>query len=331
MKKILDLDVYDGMIIIDPDNKGYPFVSCEEMSLLSVMNYYKKNYLPLMVKMNFIYKFNGEEEEHTFQSINPNLDDKFDLLENIGIERKIHVVEGSKELDLFRDCMINNHPVQFMIDLFYQEGREYYYNFQHGGHDVIGYGFDDEKEILHIIDNVRGYDKYEIRYDQVNRLRGAVQGTEIWEYINSKDINTFSDEYTKRMLDMYCRGIREQHDLRMNAINEISSLIERFSFCAANPNFSQNVNGEVYNKTSELCRMTYLRKFGLYKDDVSDQIEKLLREIVKKWKRIHSLICYKELSLYSAEDYTDEITCLEGIMGLEKELVDVLANGLADY
>lgn len=40
-KKKLEIDVYDGMIELGK-NKGYPFVSCDEMSFLSVMKYYKK-------------------------------------------------------------------------------------------------------------------------------------------------------------------------------------------------------------------------------------------------------------------------------------------------
>lgn len=326
MNKILDLDVFDGMINIDPSYISYPFITCYEMSLLSVVKYYKKSILPLMTKMNFAYKFNGANEDIIFLSINPDFDDRFDLLKSLRLERRTHEVEETNAMNCIRECISNDHPVQFMIDLFYQKGREYFYNFQHGGHYVNGYGFDDEKKIIHIIDNVQGYAKYTVKYEEFSTLRGEVQGSPIWEFVNCDDSIASSEEYDNRMIDMYCKGIKDQYDMRKDSLHEIEKLIDVFPVCASKVFFVENINGVLYNKISELCRIIYLRRFGIYDNKSSDSIEELLKRIIDKWKKIHSLLYYKKISQYSGNDFGKEISCLTEIIDIEKELCESLVK-----
>ena len=93
MKKILDVNVFDGLIKIDPAFRNYPFVTCYEMSMLSVLNYYHKNILPFMTKMNFTYKYYGKDADLVFYVVNSEFDSSFDVLKELGIEKRIHHVE----------------------------------------------------------------------------------------------------------------------------------------------------------------------------------------------------------------------------------------------
>ncbi len=328
MKKILDVNVFDGMIKINPAFSNYPFVTCFEMSMLSVLNYYHKNILPFMTKMNFSYKYYDKDADLIFYTITPEFDGSFDALKELGIEKRVHHVEEEKTLECLRNCIIDGHPTQFMIDLFYQEGKEFFYQFQHGGHYVNGYGIDDENGILHTIDNVHGYAKYEVKYEELNQLRGNYQGTEIWEFVNCNEIDTFSKSFEDRMINMYRSGIREQYDMRMEGINEIRIMRDSLPFCMEIPIFSMSMEGIAYNRISELCRLLYLRKYDLYQEDAENRIEELLRSIVKKWQKMYSLLNYKRMTEYSGEDYEKESICLNAIMDYEKELCDLLVNGL---
>ena len=326
MNKVLDLDVFDGMYNLDPSFKSYPYITCYEMSLLSVVKYFNKSISPLMTKMNFIYKFHGVNEDLVFLSDNPDFEASFDLLKCLGLERKTHEVDEITSMNCIKECLFNDHPVQFMIDLFYQKGREYYYNFLHGGHYVIGYGFDDEKKDIYTIDNVQGYAKYPIKYEEFNTLRGEVQKSPVWEYVNCDDSIVASEEYDNKMIDMYCKGIKDQYNLRKESLHEIDKFIDVFPVCASKEFIVENMNCILYNKISELCRIVYLRQFEIYDSRSGNSIEELLRMIIDKWKKIHSLLYYKKISNFSGNDFDMEISCLTEIREIEKELCELLVK-----
>ena len=326
-KKKLEVDVYNGMFELG-NNKGYPFVSCDEMSVLSVMKYYKKNLLPMMVKMNFMYKIKEEAETLVFTGYNPNLDLDFDLFANIGIKKISNTTQAIDSLSCIKRSISDNHPAQFMIDLFYQEGREYYYNNQHGGHYVLAYGFDDTKGELYIIDNVAGYDKYIIRYDDFDKLRGVEQNGEIWEYINNPNIDTFAPEYVTKMLMMYKTGIRNQMEEREESIELVNILIEKYDDFMMQPEFTSHINGVTYNKISEWCRMLYISKYMLYNIESQKKIENYLQEIVKDWKRINLFVKYKSAERLTIDDYSEERRILANIVKNERALNKALVTEL---
>lgn len=326
-KKKLEIDVYDGMIELGK-NKGYPFVSCDEMSFLSVMKYYKKNILPMMLKMNFMYKIVKGTKDIVFTAYNPNLDSKFDLFTNIGIKKVANPVRNIDSLSCIKRCILEEHLAQFMIDLFYQEGREYYYNNQHGGHYVLAYGFDDLKRELYIIDNVAGYDKYVIRYSDFEKLRGIEQNGEIWEYINNPIINTYADEYVASLLTMYINGIKCQMKEREKSIDTIYFLIDRYSEFVVQPEFPSHINGVTYNRISELCRMKYISRYELYNSEYQRNIENTLQKIVNDWKKINLFVKYKSMERDRNDDYSEEKKILTNIIENEHLLNAALVEGI---
>lgn len=287
MREIIDLEIFKELLKIEP-NKGYPFVSCREMALLSVMKYYNINILSIMVKMNFIYKFYKDNPYVVFSCINPDLYSNKDFFDSIGItENTISFKEDS--LNCIKRCIENKHPVLFYIDLYYQKERELYYESQHIAHTLIGYGFDDEKQILYVLDNIKGYDKYEIEYSDFPILRGVVKDSDIVEYIKTHNIDTYSEEFENKMLDIYVHGIREQYKMRKDALENIILLTDNFASSVSRQEFRNDVNSVIYEKVSELYRMTYLKKYHLYSEQGQQKIEKLLKDIISKWKRFFCL------------------------------------------
>ena len=326
MRIINDIEIFKDLLEIEP-NKGYPFVSCDEMALLSVMKYYDINPLSMMVKMNFVYRYFEDDPSEVFSCITPDLySDKvfFDL---VGIEEKsISVDEDS--LSSIKKCIDNRHPVLFDIDLFYQEGRELYYKAQHAAHTLIGYGYDDEKQLLYVIDNINGYDKYEIKYSDYHILRGTEKNGDIVEYINFKDQDTYANEFENRMVEIFVSGIKDQYVLRKKSLDDIFLLSDKFADSLRRQAFANNINSVIYKKVSELYRMTVLRRHQLYSEQGQEIIEQLLKNIIAKWKRIFLFIQYYSVSLYENQDYSKALKCLSDVYESEKELCDRLINDL---
>lgn len=326
MREIIDLETFKELLKIDP-NKSYPFVSCKEMALLSVMKYYGINELSMMVKMNFMYKFYKENQYVVFSCINPDLYSDKNFFDSVGIaENIISLKEDS--LNCIKRCIENKHPVFFDIDLYYQEGRELFYKIRHAAHTLIAYGFDDEKQILYVLDNIQGYDKCEIKYSDYPILRGDVKGSDIVEYIKTKNIDTYSEEFENKMLDIYVNGIKNQYEMRKDALENIVLLIDNFASSVSRQEFGNDIISVIYEKVSEFYRMTFLKKYHLYSEQGQQKIEKLLNDIISKWKRVFLLIQYLAISSYGNEDYSKPIKCLYDIYEIEKELCECLIKQL---
>ncbi|MCM1295750.1 MAG: BtrH N-terminal domain-containing protein [Muribaculaceae bacterium] len=327
MREILDVEVFTGLLEIDP-NKGYPFVTCTEMAFLSVMKYYNKNILAIMVKMNFLYEFYTNNEYVVFLSINPDFYTDSAFFNEIGITKKVHTIIEDKSLECIKKCIENKHPVQFRIDLYYQKDRDFFYKTQHALHYLVGYGFDDEKQKIYMIDNLKGYDKYEINYKDYSILRGEAKNSDVWEFIESKKVDTYSEEFVNKMLGIYVNGIKNQQKMREDALESINLLIDQFGHSMGRPEFATNINSVIYSKTSELYRMIFLEKYHLYSEKGQEKIEGLLKKIITFWKKIYLSINYRNMSFYSNDDYEKEIKYLEKIYIHEKELCECLVAEL---
>lgn len=326
-KRILDINIYDGMLECGK-NRWYPFVSCDEMTFLSVMIYYKKNILPMMIKMNFLYKLEKESGQLIFGADNPNLDSKYNLLSDIGIKKVINKSQNTDGLKHIKKCIWNKHPAQFMIDLFYQRGRDYYYNNVHGGHYVLAYGFDDYEGEIHLIDNVAGYDKYIIKYIDFDKLRGIEQNGEIWEYVNEYDIDTYAREFEAKALEMYKVGISEQMEERGQSIELINKLIDQYNEFMLQTDFCNHINGVTYNRISELCRMRYISKYMLYSTISQKKIENYLQEIIADWKKVNLYVKYRNARRQKEEEYIEEKKILASIIKNEHALNKILVTEL---
>lgn len=327
MREILDLEVFRDLLNIE-SNKGYPFVSCKEMALLSVMKYYGINVLPIMVKMNFIYEFYKDNKYVVFSCINPDFYSDKDFFESIGVIENTISLKEDDSLRCIKKCIEDKHPVSFDIDLFYQEGRDFFYNTQHAVHTLLGYGFDDEKQRIYVLDNIKGYDKYEIKYRDYDVLRGVAKDRDIVEYINIKNIDTYSEEFVNKMLDIYVAGIKAQYQTRKEALKNIGLLADSFENSVKRSEFATDINSVIYEKVSELYRMIFLRKYHLYSENVQEKIEKLLCDIISKWKSVFIAIQYFSISSYSSHDYSKQLNCLNDIYKIEKELCESLTKEL---
>ena len=74
------------------------------------------------------------------------------------------------DLDTLQDEIVNSissgHPISIFIDLFYQRGRDFYYNQKHGLHPVFVYGFNLTNEEIYTVDDITEYRQYSLPFSE---------------------------------------------------------------------------------------------------------------------------------------------------------------------
>lgn len=327
MRKVLEnIKVFDGLYKLTGE-KGYPFITCGEMIKLSIMQYYGINIMPLMSESNFLYKLLEDDEKGvlSFGIDTPKLCDSFNLEKSVGIGCNSSSPKTEDMLGVLAERIKNNYPVDLVIDLYYQKGRDFYYQNEHGGHSLLVYGFDDEKKEIYVIDNVRGYDYYVLSYKDVMELCKNIfdLGDYIkqWGYIRAfcrtDNIDTYSNSFTCHIIDMFKNGMLQQKESRLESIGLIQKLRDRYDEFMLHREFTTNINSILYKKWSENCRMKFLYKYIGYSNEQQKYLDELINKIIHTWKDIYILLNYKIIRNNASHNYEAEKNLLDSIFDLE--------------
>lgn len=327
MRKILEnIKVFDGLYKLTGE-KGYPFITCGEMIKLSILQYYGINIMPLMSESNFFYKFLEDAEKGvlSFGISTPKLCDTFNLEKSVGIGSSSFSPQAVNMMEVLLERIKNNYPVDLVIDLYYQKGRDFYYQNEHGGHSLLVYGFDDEKKELYVIDNVRGYDYYILSYEDAMELCKNIfdLGDYIkqWGYIRAfhrtDNIDTYSCNYTSQIVDMFKTGMLQQKESRLESIRLIQKLRDRYDEFMLHREFTTNINSIVYKKWSENCRMKFLYEYIGYSNEQQKYLDELISKVICTWKDIYILLNYKIIRDNVSHNYEAEKSLLDSLFDME--------------
>ncbi len=327
MRKVLEnIKVFDGLYKLTGE-KGYPFITCGEMIKLSIMQYYGINIMPLMSESNFLYKFLEDYEKGilSFGISTPKLCDSFNLEKSVGIGCNSFSPKADDMMGVLAERIKNDYPVDLVIDLYYQKGRDFYYQNEHGGHSLLVYGFDDEKKEIYVIDNVRGYDYYVLSYKDAMELCKNIfdLGDYIkqWGYIRAfcrtDNIDTYSSSFTCHIIDMFKNGMLQQKESRLESIGLIQKLRERYDEFMLHREFTTNINSILYKKWSENCRMKFLYKYIGYSNEQQKYLDEVINKVIHTWKDIYILLNYKIIRNNALHNYEAEKNLLDSIFDLE--------------
>ncbi len=298
MKKVLEpMSAFYGM----KDMLGIddPFGDCMCMSDLSTLNYFGLSNLEILYNLRFSYIYlEVNYFGHPAFGIDTFLFDKReDILKGLGIS----IIEKQPPMDLLveniRESILNNRPIFLFVDLFYQEGRYFYYNNRHAAHACLVYGFDDENQQVYTIDNYDGYKTYMVSYDMiVQYCRG------IFEYCNFRADSQcfreycfdgtslkFDEEYKDKVLKRFFKNSLDKSEDWYNSLNSIKNLSDRLETLMNLKTFEGNLSAVIYKKGSQCFMIKNLYQYDIFDKNIQLEIDSKLNAILENWSRIRSI------------------------------------------
>ncbi|PWV99301.1 hypothetical protein DFQ01_11517 [Paenibacillus cellulosilyticus] len=294
MEEIVSLDTFqpfDGMIQMFPHH-NFPYFNCDYNLLLTLAKYFKKDELPILNNVITIYKFDKQKMQARgyFKLQVLDLEEGDKILEEMGIT----VRRKSPEIDSLQDEIINSitngNPISIFIDLFYQRGRDFYYNQKHGLHPVFVYGFNLTNDEIYTVDDIAEYRHYSLPFSEFKISCMSSEHIKMpnyfWEYVleSPADHDSLNDKklaqtHINKFIENMCRYENEITE----SLNNILLLAENFEFVVTNETIIETLSSTIYRKCSEKYRLNALYKHNIDHINAKPILDSLLDQIINDW------------------------------------------------
>ncbi|TYP76804.1 hypothetical protein [Paenibacillus methanolicus] len=314
MEEMVSLDnfqPFDGMKKMFPHH-NFPYFNCEYNLYLTLAGYFKKDSLPILNNVVSIYRFDKQKitTKGYFKLEVLNLEEGDTLLAKMGIS----IRRKSPDIDALQDEIIssisNGHPISIFIDLFYQRGREFYFNKQHGLHPVLVYGFHLTQKEIYTVDDITEYRRYSLPFSEFKNGCMSVEHLKMpnyyWEYalkspadqdglLNKKLARSNIHEFVENMY-------RYQNEIT-ESLKNILMLAKNFEFVITNETIIETLSSTIYRKCSEKYRLNTLYKYNMDHRNAKNTMDSLLDQIIDDWMLIR-IYCTKAIH---SKKFTKEI------------------------
>ncbi|WP_127529563.1 hypothetical protein [Paenibacillus kobensis] len=301
MDEIVSLDTFqpfDGMLKMFPQH-NFPYYNCDYNLLLTLAKYFNKNELPILNNVVSIYRFDKQKinTRGYFKLEVLDLEEEDKILEKMGIS----ISRKSPAIDSLQDEIIKSiskgNPIAIFIDLFYQRGRDFYFNKVHGLHPVFVYGFNLTNKEIYTVDDIKEYRQYSLPFSEF--IVSCMSSEHIkmpnyyWEYspepLADHDIledKKLAQTNINKFVENMCRYQNEITD----GLNNILLLAENFELVITNESLIETLSSTIYRKCSEKYRLYILNKYNIDRINAYPLIDSLLDQIINDWKslRIYS-------------------------------------------
>lgn len=297
MEDIISLDTFqpfDGMTKMFPHH-NFPYFNCDYNLLLTLARYFKKDELPILNNVISIYRFNEQKIQTRgyFKLEVLNLEEGDQILEKMGIS----IRKKSPALDTLQDEIINSiscgHPISIFIDLFYQRGRDFYYNKKHGLHPVFVYGFNLTNEEIYTVDDIKEYRQYSLPFSEFKLSCLSSEHVKIpnyfWEYalVSPTDHDSLNNKrLAQNNINTFVENMCRYHNEITESLNNILLLADNYELIITNETIIETLSSTIYRKCSERYRLNTLYKYNLDHIHAKDTLDPLLDQIINDWKAV---------------------------------------------
>lgn len=281
-----------------------PVVDCTVTNDLIIASAYYENINEILCNVLFQYEYYTKTDEGVpkFQIKVSFFDQRENILNRMGIQIIKKAPTQERLITEIKKAIDKNNIVIMHIDLFYQKGRTYYYNEKHGYHAMLIYGYDDKARIFYTIDNIHGYNVYEVNYAMLLEYYIGLH-----EFLGYKQDDIYISEYAysgndreKRLentdvLLLFCENMKSLYEKWKRSVDSIKMLKENLSFFWNFESFEEDLATIKYRKASEYFRLLRFKDCGLFDDVCVKNMEVNLNAILEDWKRIHGLVMYNRI------------------------------------
>lgn len=287
---------FSGMKNMYPHH-NYPYENCNYNLLLTLAQYFHKSELPILNNAVNIYRFDESKLEATgyFMLEVINFQKQDELMESLGIATnkkapKIHCLQGEIIDSLSKGC-----PITMYIDLFYQKGRDFYYNKKHGYHPVLVYGYDLARHDIFIIDDISGYKEYCLPFSEFQRYCEGIFFRFPYYYREHSLHASAAGKPSERehslqddLRDFAENMIRYQPEI-MEGLQSVHSLADHYEHVVKNADIIETLSSTIYRKCSEKYRLYVLNSFKLFHENDSKNMDSLMEDIIDQWILVRTI------------------------------------------
>ncbi|MFB9330896.1 hypothetical protein ACFFSY_33560 [Paenibacillus aurantiacus] len=325
MEDIVSLDTFqpfDGMKKMFPHH-NFPYFNCGYNLLLTLANYYKKDELAILNNVVTIYRFDQQKTKRKgyFKLEVLDLKEWDTILEEMGIS----IRKKSPELDALQEEIIrsisNGNPISIFIDLFYQRGREFYYNKSHGLHPVFVYGFNLTKQDIYTVDDITEYTRYALPFSEFKISCLSSEHEKMpnyfWEYVleSPADPNpSNNNKLAQTNIHAFIANMFRYQNEIVEGLNSILLLAEHFEDIITNETIIETLSSTIYRKCSEKYRLHMLYKYKTLPIHTKTTIDPLLDQIIDDWK----LVRIYATKAINSKKFTKEM--IDKCMGLLRKI-----------
>ncbi len=283
------------------NDKDIYYGNCWYGAFMTVANAFGRDVTSIINNAIYIYLFN-EERVNSFGYFFIRATDARDLrglLPELGIMAKTSFPDPETVHEEIRKSIDAGYPVAICIDLFYQPGRNAYYQKRHGGgHMLLIYGYDTDENLYYTVDDVIGLNKYTLTFEQ---LYLAYKGNfdfcdfkfgeaELFFNFTIGPIPDTSNSDEKSSLNPhlreFARNMLEGKEKMMSSLKCIDQFADVYERVSKSDDIIQLLSFIINGKMAEHYRLLYLKELGLEHEDLQSRINSLYTEIVGDWNKV---------------------------------------------
>lgn len=318
------------------ERNNYPYANCTYTSLLTIGSYFNKSILPILNNVIFIYRFNKEkiQSKGYFRLEVVNIKPTETLLDDIGI------LVNAKSPDIFNlkeeiiDSISRGCPLSICIDLFYQKGRIFYYDKQHGPHSLLVYGYDGIKDEVYTVDDIDEYKEYTVPFSEFeNYCKVPAQYPDFkyyFEYSLKPDENNLQPrDLSNLYISDYINSMLEHKDEIIDSLKSINYMSDSYEYIIKNDDLIETLSSTIYRKCSDKYRLVTLFEYNLDVLNVSSELQNIMDNIIDGWMFLRALSAKAIYSQkFNSEVYNNCIHTLKNIYENEQEYNEILFSML---
>lgn len=302
-KKILkNFEPFDGMKKMFK-NCNYPYTNCIYDTCLTIAEHFNMNTLPILSNAIFVYNFDIHKlSVGNYFSLNViNVRKTKDILDELGVK----ITAKSPQIDCLKNELINSisneNPIAIYIDLFFQNGREFYYHKKHGLHTTLIYGYDLPNNKLYTIDDITEFTKYTLLFPELeNYCNGIFENYNFkigefnyyFEYSLKPHFNNPSlkqEELIYNCITNFANTMINHQSEIIDSLKNIKYLSDVYEYIIPKERFLENLSSTIYRKCSEKYRLITLYKHNFDILNTRKNLDPLMDIIIKDWRLLRSI------------------------------------------
>ena len=335
-----------SQIIIEyiiPFNEVF-YKECFYNSLFPVITYFKGDIGYFFANDIILYKYDDNSQKAIkFEVEYLSVQDENSVLDacGVGFQAREQVDDVVKEV---KKSIINGKPVIVWVDCFYESIRMDTYKKQHLPHTLLIYGFNDEKNIVYIVehnnrDNL-SYKDYTITYKE---LYDSYQGY-VSRFIGKHKKNTYYEFYAKHkenkspiqefpsVLKTIKVNFWSHKCTILDNLNNLRKIISDLKDILADEEELKKNITLLSSKLNDIINAKLVEKYRVYKFmGDSEQLLSLLCEIIDSWEVVRAwVIKYKFTYVYQKESLNSIFVYMKAIEETEQKISLLLMQQLKE-
>ncbi|MEK3707940.1 hypothetical protein MKY87_28180 [Paenibacillus sp. FSL R7-0198] len=186
-------------------------------------------------------------------------------------------------------CILDGNPIRIKIDLFYQNGREFYFGKKHGLHPVLVHGYDPSRDNIYIVDDISEYTEYCVPFTEFLEYfteNEAITDNSITQYVLK---HSHSSNINEKVIQNFVSNLLLLESELFDSISNILQLADIYPFALKHEDLIETLSSTIYRKCSERYRLLKLLNLNNDSNSIKNSIIKKMDQVLDDWLLLRAL------------------------------------------